>query len=269
MLKCSPLCRPMTTNLKRTLLVSLYPVALLCVSLQPVFAGLTNVFTCLFIVSPSLGLKLPWAGVYLVCCCIPIAPRTILTTLIALHSYLPDKWDDQRLSQNLNWEHSDFLGWSISDDWILKLWWMLQQKYEVKEWMESTDHAAAFFSSSLPPQHIPYTGCRTPLLCISFCVFPTHLPQNRWMASSFPKEFWYQAWLWHPFFYTPTCRRLYIHSLSQLSKFSLILVNKSSRNTYYVQGNVHIEMRRLQYPCRAHILAGRPPRRPVHLVPQQ
>ena len=59
MLKCSPLCRPMTTNLKRTLLVSLYPVALLCVSLQPVFAGLTNVFTCLFIVSPSLGLKLP------------------------------------------------------------------------------------------------------------------------------------------------------------------------------------------------------------------
>ena len=121
----------------------------------------------------------------------------------------------------------------------------------------------------LPPQRIPYTGCPTPLLCISLGVFPTHLPQNRWMASSFPKEFWYQAWPWHPFFYTPTCHHLYIHSLSRLSKFNLILVNNSSRNAYHVQGNVHIEMRRLQYPCRAHILAGTPPRWPVHLAPQQ
>ena len=91
----------------------------------------------------------------------------------------------------------------------------------------------------LPPQHIPYTGCPTPLLGISFCVFPTHPPQNRWMASSFPKEFWYQAWPWHPFFYTPTCHHLYIYPPSWLSKFNLILVNKSSLNTYDVQGNVH------------------------------
>ena len=96
---------------KNNTLVSLYPIVLLCGPLQPVFAGLTCICLPFHCVSPSLGLKLPWAGVYLVRCCAPRVPRTILTTLIALHSYLPDKWDDQLPSQDLSWGHNDFLGW--------------------------------------------------------------------------------------------------------------------------------------------------------------
>ena len=99
--------------------------------------------------------------------------------------------------------------------------------------------------------------CRL-FLFLSVCLpstFPTQAARLHFWASAsasshtssseqmngllLPEGVWYQAWPWHPFFYSPTCHHLYIYPPSWPSKFNLILVNKSSLNTYYVQGNVH------------------------------